>query len=106
MEKGENSLWIWSWKGLIRAKKGVLTINHGDKIERIFHPRACVAVGGKKFVVRIKKEFGFRAIGRKFHGGLQAGTNVLRVPGVSYSIDPGIKMTIKAMKTGCVWIFS
>ena len=50
-----------------------------------------MAVGGKKFVERIKEELGFRAIGRKIHGGLQAGTNVLREPGVSYSVDSGIK---------------
>ena len=62
-----------------------------------------MAVSGKKFVERIKEELGFRAIGRKILGGLQAGTNVLREPGVFYSVDSGIKNGHLSDENGLYW---
>jgi hypothetical protein len=62
-----------------------------------------VAVGGKKFVERIKEEIGCRAIGRKIHGGLQAGTNILREPDVFYSVDSGIKNGHLSDENGLFW---
>lgn len=64
-------------------------------IEEALKAKACrkpewcesVAVGGKKFVKGIKQELGFKAIGRKIQEGLLAGTNTLREPGASYSVD-------------------
>lgn len=46
-----------------------------------------VAVGGKKYVEKIKEGLGVKAIGRKIHEGLLAGANALREPVASYGVD-------------------
>ena len=62
-----------------------------------------VAVGGKKFVERVKEELGFRAIGRKVHEELEVGMNVLREPGGSYIVDSDIRNDLLSDGNWLVW---
>jgi putative transposase len=62
-----------------------------------------VAVGGKKYVEKIKEELGFRAVGRKVQDRVQAGMSILREPDSPYGADSGIKKGHLSDENGLFW---
>lgn len=98
-------------KKLLSVDEEALGVAYLGWIEEAMKTETCrqpnwsesVAVGGKKFVARIKEELGFKAIGRKIYEELHAGMNVLREPAGPYSDDSGMKNSHLSGGNGLYW---
>lgn len=77
---------------LLDIEEKRLGVEYSGWIEEAMKTETCrqpewsesVAVGGKKYVEKIKEELGCRAVGRKVQERLQAGMSILREPDSSY----------------------